>query len=575
MRHVVSWTARQAWAGALAAALAALAGCGGGGGSGDGTAVPPPVTPGPSFFLDAQFTATQRATRAVVDAGTVWLVDANGDFVLGTDPAANWNATTGLTLSWKQIPGAVKYHVMGRNTVTAPTTWKELLVLTAPDARLSPTVVATGINPWSAGLGVDGHPWAFGNHVELGVSSEDVRGVFSDVSLAGPLDTGDGFPGLLTGVEIDRAGLPVPFDPQVERGAAFTKTIRLAFSEPMSTSAAPTLASQSANLVVRRVVASAWGTDPAAPSATPPSAATQAFLSVALAVKGACSELLVARSAGDLILEVRDTGFFTADAAGRLAFLDGVSGALLGEATGVAAVDTALGRLTLSHPLAPDLAVGALACALSGPGAVVAQVVSASGARLTVSDATPFFVGEPVAVLRPSQDGAAPLLESLVVAGVDTVAKALVLSAPSVAGQSAGALVIPLNGLGGEVALRPSAPLALLRDAAGGPDTELVVAGPTSLMVGDTVLVDADGRLATTPDQAQATVKAVKFAPLAGGACTLVLDLPASLTLLHGRSQVIGLGDSFLVGGTRDTSATAVTPLDPHADQFSPDGLRY
>jgi hypothetical protein len=95
-------------------------------------------------------------------------------------------------------------------------------------------------------------------------------------------------------------------------------------------------------------------------------------------------------------------------------------------------------------------------------------------------------------------------------------------------------------------------------------------------MVGDTVLVDADGLLGTTPDQAQATVKQVKFAPAAAGApLSIVVDLPPTLTLLHGRSVVIGLGDSFLVGGTVSTSTKTATPLDRHGDQFTPDGLLY
>jgi hypothetical protein len=125
------------------------------------------------------------------------------------------------------------------------------------------------------------------------------------------------------------------------------------------------------------------------------------------------------------------------------------------------------------------------------------------------------------------------------------------------------------------VSLRPSASLSLQRDAAGGPDTEIFFTGPANVMVGDNVLVDADGHLGTTADQAQARVKEVRFAPTGTTPCSIVLDLPASLSLIHGRASVIGLGDSFAVSGTRDSTAPAVTPLDPHGDQFSPDGLRY
>ncbi len=563
-------------------------------GSGAGPSTPP-TTPGPSFFIADQFTASQRAVRAVVDAGTIWLLDANGDFVFDSSPDANWNAQTGLALTWRQVPGAVKYHVMARNTVTAPTTWVELRVVDpAPDANLDPTVVVTGVNPWTAGLGTGGFPWSFGNHVQFAITSEDAQKVVSNMNVSDPLDAADGFPGVITEIAIDDAALPVPFDRRTELGATFDKTVRLSFSEPMITTAPPTLTSQSANVTIRNVNATAWGTSSAAPSVTPPSAASHAFISLALSVKGACSELLVARSAGDRILQVRDTSFFTAGASHRLLFLDGSTGGFLGEAIGVAAVDAPSGRLTLGAALVPDLPSGALVCALSGGGATVTQFVpqfvSSTENHVAVEDPTPFFVGEQVVIYKPQTSGAGQICDLRTVSGVDTVAKVLLLSAAPTDGHDIASVVLPLNGLGGvggEVALRPSATLVLQRDASGGPDTELFVAAhgldrnglerAADVMVGDTVLVDADGDLKTTPDQAQATIKQVKFAPPTGGtpSYSIVLDLPPSLTLLHGMARVIGMGDSFLVGGTRDTTAAAVTPLDPHRDQFSADGLLY
>jgi hypothetical protein len=531
--------------------------------------------PAPTFYIGDQFTATQQAAQAVADAGTIWLLDANGDFVYGADPGANWNAQTGLALEWKQVPGAAKYHVLARNTLDAPTAWKELLVVAAPDPVLHPTVIATGVNPWTAGLGTGGNPWSFGNHVQLAVSAEDSSGVITPDGLTDPLDVADAFPGVVTGVEIDRPGLPVPFDPRVERGSTFAKTIRLTFSEPMSTDAAPALTSRSVNLAIRRVRASAWGDDPGTPSASPPSAAAHAFLSVELAVKGACAEVLVPRAQGDVVLVVSEVSHFSPGPGGQVLFLDGASGALLGEATGIASADATSGQVALGAPLATDLPVGSLACSLSGPVFAVPRLVLEAGTRLAVGDATPFFVGEQVAVYEPPAGGAGSIYDLRRVSGVDTVDGTLVLSAPLSAGHGSHSLVLPLNGVGGEVALRPSAGLVLQRDASGGPDTELFLAGPTSTMVGDTVLVDADGLLQTTADQEQATVKQVRFAPDGTASYSILVDLPPSLMLLHGRALVIGLGDSFAVAGTRDTSAAAATPLDPHGDQFSADGLRF
>jgi hypothetical protein len=559
---------------AAAACALLLVGC-----ADSGPGMPSTLTPStsaPTLFLAGQFTASQRVTRGMVDAGSIWLLDDAGDFVFGADPAANWNQQTGLSLSWKQVVGAAKYHVMARNSLTAPTAWKELLVLQAPDAQLNPTVMVTGVNPWTAGLGTGGFPWSFGNHVLFAISSEDAAGLVINQGLSNPLDTVDEFPGMLTAIEIDHAGLPLPFTAGEERGASFEKTIGLTFSEPMTTASPPSITSQTANLAVREVVASAWGRDSSTPSATPPSAASTAFLLLALSVKGACTELLVARSPGDLLLAVRDSSYFAAGAATRLLFLDGTTGAFLGEASNVAAVDATLQRLTLATPLAADLPAGALACAITGGHASLAHYLAGADGSITVNDATAFFVGEPVAIYEPRVDGAGEIQDLRTVTGVDTAAGVLHLSAPLTPGHGAASLVLPLNGLGSEVALRPGAPLALQRDAIGGPGTELFVTAPTSVMVGDTVLVDADGLLGTTPDQAQAIVKQVKFAPASAGApLSIVLDLPPTLTLLHGRSVVIGLGDSFLVGGTVSTSATAAAPLDRHRDQFTPDGLLY
>ncbi len=573
MRHVTS-PERRPWLPArlgMAALGLAVAACSD---PGPATPEPPPAAPGPTFFIVDQFTATTRASKAVVDAGTIWLLDANGDFVFGAVPSAHWNAQTGLALAWAQVPGATKYRVMARNGVTSPTAWKELAVVAAPDPQLEPTIVATGVNPWAVGLGTGESPWSFGNHVQFAIASEDANGVVSANALSDVLDSADGFPGVLTDVAIDTAGLPVPFDPQEQRGATFAKTIRLSFSEPMRTDAPPSLTSQSANLTVREVTAHAWGSEPAVPSATPSSAASHAFLQLLLTVKGACSDLLVPRSTGDVIFLVRDPSFFAPGANSRLLFLDGATGALLGEATGVAGTDPSLGAVALDAALAVDVPAGALACAISGGPVQVPHVVAEAGSRVTVSDASLYFVGEQVAIHEPPAGGAGAIHDLRTVTGVDSLTGELLLSEPLSPGHGTESVVVPLNGLGGEVALRPSVPLVLQRDAVGGPDTELVVAAPANVMVGDTVLVDADGRLETTPDQAQATVKQVRFAPAAGPPA-LVLDLPGSMLLFHGRAKVIAMGDSFLVGGTRDTTAAAATPLDPHGDQFSPDGFRH
>jgi hypothetical protein len=543
-----------------------------------------PGAPGPVFYLGDQFSSSQRASRAVVDAGTVWLLDAHGDFVFGTQPADNWTPGRGLSLAWSQVPGAAKYHVMVRNTVTSPTDWKELLAVAAPDPQLSPTVVARGLDPWTAGLGTGGFPWSFGNHLELAVTCDDAKGDPISGGLTASLDTADEFPGVLTSVAVDDPGLPSPFDAEVERGVTFTKAVRVSFSEPMRTDAGPTLTAMSDNILRQRVVASAWGSDELHPSATPAAAASHAFLAIEFTVRGPCTELLVARYHGDQLLELRDVSLFVAGAGARLLFLDPDAGAFVGEAENITTVAPSVNRIALQDGLGFDAPAGSLVCALSGGAASVPTWEAASASSVQVSDATPFHVGEQVAIYEPQVKGAGEVLDLLTVTGVDSRpgVNVLLLSAAPSAGHTSASqvlplsgLVLPLNGSGGEVALRPSEELSLQHDVLGGPDVEMFLSSPGAVMVGDTVLVDADGALRTTLDQAQARVKQVRCAPAGAGPCSIVVDLPPSLLLLHGRARVIALGDAFLVGGTRDTSAAAPAPLDVHADQFSPDGLLY
>jgi hypothetical protein len=544
-----------------------------------------PGGPSPVFYIGDQFSASQRATRAVVDAGTIWLLDEHGDFVFGTKPADNWTQARGLSLAWRQVPGAAKYHIWVRNTVTSPTAWKELLPpVGAPDPQLSPTVVARGIDPWTAGLGTGGFPWSFGNHVQFSVLSDDANGNPIDGGATASLETADEFPGVLTSVAVDDPGLPAPFDAQIERGVTFTKTVRVSFSEPMRTDAWPTLTALSDNVLGQRVVAAAWGSDEEHPSATPSSAASHAFLAMEFTVRGPCTELLVSRFPGDQLLELRDVTLFEAGMDARLLFLDPDTGAFAGEAEWVTTVAPLVSRIALHDGLGFAAPAGTLVCTLSGGTVAVPTWEAASASSVQVSDATPFYVGEQVAIYEPQMGGAGEVLDLLTVTGVDTRpgVNVLLLSAAPSDGHTSASRVLPLNGVvlplsgqGGEVALRPSEELSLQHDVLGGDDVEVFLSAPAPVMVGDTVLVDADGVLRTTFDQAQARVKQVRFAPSGAGPYSIVVDIPPSLLLLHGRARVIALGDAFLVGGTRDTSAATQTSLDVHADQFSPDGLLY
>jgi hypothetical protein len=536
----------------------------------------------PSIYFASKFTSTQSTASAVVDQSTIWLLDGNGDFVFDTVPGANYNNATGMLLSWNHTPGAVRYHVMARNTTsaggnaTAALDWRELGFVGAPDPTVNTQVVAS-VNPWTGGssgvpLGSGGAPWAFNNHVQFTVVSEDAIGFRSPIDPGKVLDTSDTFGGLITGIEVDPA-LGFPFNNSSERGATFNKAIRVSFSEPMTTTSVPTLTSGSANLTIKKVLATAWGTGAQSPSATPLNTSQHAFFDAQLQIKGACTELMVDRSVGDTLLPVRDASLFAVAAGGRVLFLS-IGGGFLGESVGITAVDAATNRVTLTTALVPNVSAGSLVCSLQAPGTVTA-FVSTNATSVTVADPSAFYVGETVMVYEPQVNGAGQIVDTRTVTGVDTVAKVLLLNAALTAGHTSATVVVPLNVLGAEFSLRSSVALALQKDALGGTAAELFFTGPANVLVGDLLQVDADGDLKTTTDQAVVTVKQVKFAPTGAPATySLIVDLPATMSLLHGKSTFRAMGDSFQVGGTKDTSG-GTKALDPHRDQFSTDAVLF
>src|SRR5205807_2293899 len=162
--------------------------------------------------------------QAVVDASTIWLLDANGDFVFDTNPANNWSSgSTNLPqLTWQHVPGAVKYHLFARNTTSAGANsgpalqWREV------------TITQPSLDP---------------------------------------------------NVAIDQASLPAPFTAAVERGSTFVKTIRVDFSEPMSALSPLVLASGSANITVVKQNALAFGTA-TGPASPPGNTGSSAFVNL-------------------------------------------------------------------------------------------------------------------------------------------------------------------------------------------------------------------------------------------------------------------------------------------------------
>jgi hypothetical protein len=538
------------------------------------------ANPTPALYLGNQLTATQAATKAVFDANTVWLLDAKNDFVFDTIPNANWSAANPMQLQWPGVPGAVAYHLYMRNTTSPGNSgvgtldWIEQpnVVIQATDPNQTGTIVATFVSPWSLGLGSSPGvgPWAFGNHIQFAVATQDALGFIAPIDSSKLLDTADTFGGLLNSATFDPAST-FPFAATTELGDTFTKTLRLTFSEPMLTANTPTVTSSNARVTVKKVLASAFanGGNPGAALTS----ATTAFLSLQLGEPGTCTELTVARTATDSIIVLRDASYFAQGATSSVVFLS-AAGQFVLEADGISAVDAATNTITLATPLIAgvNLAQGSYACALSGTSTTT--VASVSGTTLTVASANLFAVGDAVLFYEP-QGAGPPVADFGKVMGVDTAAKTVVLQTAPSTGHTPASLLLPLPPFGAEFVLRNSQSLALLHDVVGSATAQLIFGGPLAgIAVGDKLLIDADGDLKTTADQVQVPVAQVAFAPTGTPAVySLTVALPATMTLLHNKSKVIFLGDTFQIAGTKDTSGNG--PLDPHRDQLTPDGLLY
>jgi hypothetical protein len=558
----------------------------------------PLVCSQPSFYLGNQHTPKQTATHVAVDASNIWLLDKNNDFVFGTDPAANWGPNNQPQLQWPAVAGAVKYHVWGRTVNPGPlgTTqqWQEVATpVTAPSPELSP-ILATTIDPYQFPvITYSALPWAFNESVQFALTCEDAAGFQSPINdtMTSVLPTTDTFGGLLLNVAIDPPASP-PYSSTTELGVTFYKTFRLDFSEPMNPQSPPTIVG-TGNLRVNSTSALVPGTprfvgwgDTNDASTIPLNAASSAYVNVSMTAVGACTETLVDRFVGDEHIQVRDMTVFDESAETSVVFLNATTGRYIYEATGISktANDIVLAVPITGMGTLPVIPAHSLACTLTSETLVTkTNSISAGSNILTVQNAALFYVGETVLVYEPRGANPQPVADIRVIAGVDTSGGHIVLnSAPSAGHQMMTTIVVPMNVLGGEYQLRPMVDMSsqVAGDVTGGPGATINFLGVEPIMVGDYVLVDADGDLKTTTDQVVTVVTVVQFDPSAMPTKKFLLmaDLPPTMFLYEKTSKVIGLGDSFFVGGTHDTSTLVpmvARPLDQHQDHFSPGGFLY
>lgn len=563
-----------------------------------------------SFVIAGQ---VRRATSAAFDYGTFWLFDSNGDII-----ASRGSGT--IDLQWPAVLGAARYLIFARNTtslgggVQHTTEWYQLKTTTQVVDPLRNPVVVDSVNPWNVTSGVPG-PWGFNNTVEFAIVAQDVFGFNPPVDATKVFSTADTFGGMVTGVAVDAATTPGAFASITERGNYFTKTIAVTFSEPMNGTSTPALALTSGATALVSTNALAWGDSGSNnPATTAPNTGNRAWFGVQLRSQFMpCTEILAARVNGDILLPVRDGSIFAANS--KLAIVQPTGGTVYAEATVASATQTVI---TLQAPitaLAPapnttpvNVPANSLACteALHGSAQATAALVTQfpggtvpAGTDLRkiplTTTAAGFFIGQTVLVYEPPNGLLPAIFDVRTLRGVDTVSNTiyttsdLTTSVTSTApGHTGSTIVFPIPG-NGEVALRGTfdigANATLIKDNTTGGAGTVIGLSPTSsawgvpnslpVVVGDLILIDTDGDLSTTIDQYQAALTAVACTPNSPSTtnnqvCNLTVDSPAGATIIQARSKVIGLGDSFTVTATRDTSG--LTTLFREGNQFTAGG---
>jgi hypothetical protein len=160
---------------------------------------------------------------------------------------------------------------------------------------------------------------------------------------------------------------------------------------------------------------------------------------------------------------------------------------------------------------------------------------------------------------------------------IDTVTGTLEFSVAPSPGHTTASVVFPLDGVTGEYVLRAPTTALLSADVAPGTNVSVGIGSFTDAVVGDSVLLDSDGDLTTTTDQALVKVVAVRNPPTVSFLEVVLDQVPASVgTLRRGTSVVRFLGDAFTLSGVANTApvvaGAAARPLDRHGARFAADG---
>ena len=587
--------------------------------------------PVPTIYTDNLGTDAQDVAEVRCDASACWLLDAQGYPIDGFvfpgeqfDPLAFINGEDGFQLTWSPVAGATGYKVYARQSYDGPEAdavqgWLEVQVASlvtgfftegAPTTVYATGVLATGSPSWlhfgAVGPPGVGNTLAFGNMIQLAVTVIDEFGVESPINENKTLMLSDMTKAGIRNVEQSDSEVTKEvtgtFDNIVSFSVQFTEMI-----EPGATANWSVVSHRIESMTQPSEVV--WGNPDVFSGDNVDDDGI--FYDIQLDMKWPCA-ILTEDADGDATkVYLNDVSLFPPGLGIEVMFLSGSNAANLAH-PGVRNVfesDPATGEIEFFNPLAAEggsgLSKGDFACTvLPQPG------LSAGGGAMFTDDSEPlinteegalFHIGQHVMVaskqLGDSGISTALVYETVVTGMLPPIYAPnsdiaiqlgrLYLSSPPPQNYS-NTVVFPKPRHNAE--FRKVTEMRLAADVSTGADDPAVSTLDVTkssfegslAMVGDLVLVDADGDLNTLGDQHWVTVAElsalrdnpdtgdvdetdyeVTFAPTGGAvnAFPSVLDLDADTT------RIIFLGESFKLTGLEDTSGNA--GLHSYLDQFS------
>lgn len=503
------------------------------------------ANPTPALYVPTEANSLdQVATSARADATGVWLLDQHND-VYGSG-SMRWTDGTGLALSWSHVAGAKGYVVYARN-VFAETgrpddhgPWKTAAASVAMPAdtyESGARVVATGVlrNEFSS-YGFSSAPWAYGNKVEFLVAAVNDAGFESPMDEGKKLVVKDDTAPTLTSSSAGSDSAP--------RGASVVASVTLHLSE----------AARDAEfdfVPVGGRIASVKQVGTTLLTATTIATELHALL------KQSCTRLSVGRtlsnstSDSDVFIPL-DNPEVLGSATAALVF--NPSGTFLGQLVGLTRSTGADHRYqgVVGDPTETFTATaGSQVCALTSPN--ITSISSVSANTITVGDAKLFAIGDTLRLFQPCVGTCASAVqETRTVSEINTFTNVVTLS--SNVSNTYDATAIAFVYSSAVQTLRGSKTLALSYDHLG--ETLVVDAWHASnIYVGDTIVVDADGKPETIADQSAGQVTGIR---IEDGLAHITTTLPGATTLVRGRATVTALGDGFAVVGLKDTSNNVI-----------------